>query len=138
MRIHHEGSKTRRLKRILILRCAKEWDHELREKSDMRTVIRKRYSSEFKAQAVEMLNTGRSVPEVAEELGIGNSILYRWALAATPTQLLGAAQRAEGEMSEAEELRRLRKQNARLLMENDILKKAAVILGSPPLSKPAR
>jgi transposase-like protein len=37
----------------------------------------------------------------------------------------------------AEELRRLRKQNAHLLMENDILKKAAVILGTPPPSRPA-
>jgi transposase len=105
----------------------------------MRTVIRKRYSSDFKAQAVELVNLGRSVPEVAEELGIGTSILYRWALAATPpTQLLGAAQRAGGEMSEAEELRRLRKQNAHLLMENDILKKAAIILGTPPPSRPGR
>jgi transposase len=104
----------------------------------MRTVIRKRYSNDFKAQAVEMLNTGRTVPEVAEELGIGTSILYRWALAAAPTQVLGAAQRAGGEMSEAEELRWLRQQNAHLLMENDILKKAAVILGSAPPSKPVR
>jgi transposase len=105
----------------------------------MRTVIRKRYSSDFKAQAVELVNLGRSVPEVAEELGIGTSILYRWALeAAAPTQLLGAAQRAGGEMSEAEELRRLRKQNAHLLMENDILKKAAVILGTPAPSRPGR
>jgi len=54
----------------------------------LRTVIRKRYSDDFKAQAVA--------------------------------------------------LRRLRKQNAHLLMENDILKKAAVILGTPPPSKPAR
>src|SRR4051812_37500463 len=107
------------------LRCAKKWDHELREKSDMRTVIRRRYSSDFKAQAVEMLSTGRTGPEGAEELGFGPTTLSRWALAAAPTQLRGAAQRAGGEMSEAGELRRLRKQNARLLLENDILKKAA-------------
>lgn len=29
----------------------------------MRTVIHKRYSSDFKARAVEMLNLGRSVPD---------------------------------------------------------------------------
>jgi transposase len=105
----------------------------------MRTVIRKRYSEDFKAQAVALLELGRSVPEVAEELGIGNSILYRWARAAAPApQLPGAAQRAEGEMGEAGELRRLRRQNAHLLMENDILKKAAVILGTPAPCGPAR
>jgi transposase-like protein len=41
-------------------------------------------------------------------------------------------------MGEAEELRRLRRQNAHLLMENDILKKAAVILGTPPPCGPAQ
>lgn len=106
----------------------------------MRTVIRKRYSSEFKARAVELLNLGRTVPEVAEELGIGTSILYRWALATrpAPAQLGSAAQGAEGELGAADELRRLRKEYAHLLMENDILKKAAVILGTPPPAKPAR
>lgn len=106
----------------------------------MRSVIRKRYSSEFKARAVELLELGRTVPEVAAELGIGNSILYRWALATRPAsaQLGSAAPRAEGEEGEADELRRLRKAYANLLMENDILKKAAVILGTPPPSKPAR
>jgi transposase-like protein len=54
----------------------------------MRTVIRKRYSEDFKAQAVVLLDLGRSVPEVAEELGIGNSILYRWARAAAPAPQL--------------------------------------------------
>jgi len=62
----------------------------------MRTVIRKRYSSDFKAQAVELVHLGRSVPEVAVELGIGTSILYRWAQAATaPPQFLGAAHEPE-------------------------------------------
>ncbi len=62
----------------------------------MRTVIRKRYSEDFKAQAVGLLDLGRSVPEVAEELGIGNSILYRWARAAAPApQPPGAARWAE-------------------------------------------
>lgn len=106
----------------------------------MRTVIRKRYSSDFKARAVEMLNLGKSVPEVAEEFGIGTSLLYRWAqrTAASPAQFVSAAPRAAGEQGEADELRRLREDNAQLRMENDILKKAAVILGTPPPSRSAR
>ena len=107
---------------------------------------RQRYSNDFKDRALTLVGLGRPVPEVAAELGIGTSILYRWTLAqrqgehGTPAQLGGGVQRAVGELDEAAELRRLRKENAQLLMENDILKKAAVILGThtQPQSKPAR
>ena len=57
---------------------------------------------------------------------------------APSAQLGGAVQGAAGELDEAAELRRLRKENAQLLLENDILKKAAVILGTQPQSKPVR
>lgn len=109
----------------------------------MKTVNRKRYSSDFKDRAVALVGLGRPVPEVAEELGIGESILYRWTQSqrqsaqASSAQLGGVVQRAGGELDEAAELRRLRKENARLLLENDILKKAAVILGTQPQSKAA-
>ena len=42
-------------------------------------MTRRRFTAEFKAQAVELVKLGKPVPEVAEELGIGTSILYRWA-----------------------------------------------------------
>jgi transposase-like protein len=38
--------------------------------------------------------------------------------------------RAVGERPEADDLRALRRENAQLRMENDILKKAAMILGT--------
>jgi len=110
----------------------------------MKTVKRERYSNDFKDRALAMVGLGRSVPEVAQELGIGTSILYRWTLVqrqgtqGAPAQLGGVVQRAVGELDEAAELRRLRKENAQLLLENDILKKAAVILGTQPQSRPAR
>lgn len=44
----------------------------------MREMMRKRYTAEFKAQAIELVELGKPVPAVAEELGIGSSILYRW------------------------------------------------------------
>lgn len=108
----------------------------------MKTLKRERYSNDFKDRALAMVGLGRPVAEVAQELGIGTSILYRWTLAqrqgaqGVTTQLGGGVQRAVGELDEAAELRRLRKDNARLLLENDILKKAAVILGTQPHSKP--
>jgi transposase len=105
----------------------------------MRTVLKKRYSSDFKDRAVELLNLGRSVPEVAQELGIGTGILYRWARSRGQSAQFGSADlRAGGEQGEADELRRLRQEVAHLCVENDILKKAAVILGTPPPPKPAK
>jgi transposase-like protein len=73
------------------------------------------------------------VSEVAADLGIGSSILYGWVRNdAQPARLGSAGLRAEGEEPAADELRRLRREVAHLQLENDILKKAAVILGTKP------
>ncbi len=101
----------------------------------METVSKKRYSSEFKAQAVGLVGTGKPVKDVARDLGLSEGVLYEWVRKAgpQPAQFGSAGGRAEGESSGADELRRLRRENAHLKMENDILKKAAVILGTKPL-----
>ena len=105
----------------------------------MNPVTRKRYTAEFKAQAVELVAIGKPVPEVAEELSIGTSLLYRWVgKEARPGQLGGEGHRAADQESTAAELARLRRENSHLKLENDILKKAAVILGTKPLSPLAR
>ena len=44
----------------------------------MKSASRKRYTPEFKGQAVGLVGLGKPVPEVAEELGIGSGILYAW------------------------------------------------------------
>ena len=96
----------------------------------MKLAPRKRYTAEFKAQAVELLSTGKPVSEVAEELCISSNLLYGWRHSAQGAQLGSAGARAAGECSEADELRALRRENTLLRQENDILKKAAVILGT--------
>ena len=101
----------------------------------MEPVTRKRYTAEFKAQAVELVGLGKPVSEVAEDLEIGTSLLYGWMRkGALPAQFGSEGLRAVGEEPEADELRRLRRENANLKLENDILKKAAVILGTKPQS----
>ena len=97
---------------------------------------RKRYTPEFKTQAVELLATGKPVPQLAEELQVSSNLLYNWRAGAQIPQSGSAGLCAGGARSEADELRDLRRQNTRLQMENDILKKAAVILGTrvPPSS----
>ena len=84
---------------------------------------RKRYTTEFKAQAVELLETGKPVPQVAEELCISSALLYKWRQGA---QVGSAGPRAVGEGAGADDLHALRRENALLRQENDILKKAAV------------
>ena len=77
----------------------------------MKTTLRKRYSSDFKAQIVDLFNLGKTVPQLAEEFGVGTSILYRWVRPSSsdqPAQFGSAALRAVGEVGEADELRRLR------------------------------
>jgi transposase len=103
----------------------------------MRMMARKRYTTEFKAQAVELVKLGKTVPAVAEELGIGTGILYRWVGPQEPVELFGSegqkVPHPRDEKPAADELlHRLRRENAQLKLENDILKKAAVILGTKP------
>jgi transposase len=77
---------------------------------------------------------GKPVSAVAEELEIGTSILYGWVRKnPQPGQIGSAGLRAVGEQPAADDLPRLRRENANLKLENDILKKAAIILGTRPL-----
>jgi len=99
----------------------------------MHPVTKKRYTAEFKAQAVGLVGLGKPVSAVAEDLGLSQGVLYAWVRKGSQSAELGSAGlRAVGEVPAADELRRLRRENATLKMENDILKKAAVILGTKP------
>jgi transposase len=83
---------------------------------------RRKYDADFKQQVLQMIANGRPVREVAESLGIGENLIYRW------------RRRQENKVTEGKEnasaitdqqalLRRIRE----LEMERDILKKALAI-----------
>lgn len=81
---------------------------------------RRRYTTEFKAEAVKLvLESQLSCAQAARDLGIPESVLSRW--------VHRAREVAGGGLTEAErqELRRLRRENKVLKQERDILKKAA-------------
>jgi len=85
-------------------------------------MARKKYTREFKVSAVKLVNEqGYSVPEAARSLGVDAASVRGWVQKFGSEQ--GLAPSGDGALQA--ELRRLRKENARLLMERDILKKAA-------------
>jgi len=80
------------------------------------------FPKEFREKAVRLVNEcGQSIENVAKHLGCSAESIRRWKEAATTKLDPETAQRIEQESSE---LKRLRKENVQLKMENDILKKA--------------
>jgi transposase len=89
---------------------------------------RKKYTREFKEEAVRLLNTsGKSGHDIEADLGIGSGSIYRWRrqLEAEGTQGLRAFP-GNGRPRD-EELARLRKELADVREERDILRKALAI-----------
>jgi transposase len=81
----------------------------------------KRPTPEFRREAVRLaLTSGRTRREIAEDLGVGLSTLTRWV-----SQDRDAEESFEEQPDLRAELKRLRRENAVLKQERDILKKAA-------------
>jgi len=84
---------------------------------------KRKYSREMKISAVKLVNEqGYSIVDAGKSLGVDPSNIRQW-MKKFATEA-GVAPIGAGAM--AAELRRLRKENAQLLMEREILKKAAV------------
>ena len=86
---------------------------------------RRKFDAKFKSEALEMVNSGRSVKEVSQILGIGENLLYNWRIEAQAL-LPPDNQRL---LLENEQLRKQLKQTE---TERDILKKAISILSPKP------
>jgi len=82
------------------------------------------YDRQFKMDAVNLVvNGGRSVPEVARDLGIDANRLYHWKRELTKEG--SGAFPGKGRLSpQEEELRRLRRELEQVKEDREILKKA--------------
>jgi transposase len=86
--------------------------------------VRKKYDRRFRDRAVRrVLETGRSIAQVARELGVNPGTLGNW--------VANARESLEGDSGltrdELAELKRLRAENAKLRVERDVLKRSVVL-----------
>jgi transposase len=99
---------------------------------------RRHFTDEFKRESVALLaSSGRSLGQIAGELGISPSMLRNWRNrgdgrgAGTALHRKTSASTPPSPDPTAE-ISRLRRENDRLRMERDILKKAVAIFSEPP------
>src|SRR3954447_12498953 len=84
---------------------------------------RRRFTAEFKAEAVErLLDGGKGLGEVVNELGLSTGQLSTWR---TEHLAAGSAEALARRKAEEAEMQRLKRENKRLEEENQILRKAA-------------
>ncbi|MBP5575459.1 MAG: transposase [Treponema sp.] len=85
---------------------------------------RRTFTEEFKKRMVELYNAGKSRTEIVKEYDLTPSALDRWISRINRT---GSSREKDNRTAEENELIELRKENVRLRLENEILKKAALI-----------
>lgn len=92
---------------------------------------RKKYTKEFKIEAVRLLRTsGKSQSKIEEELGIGSGCLSRWKKKYAEDG--EEAFPGHGRLTpDKERIRQLERENEILRQERDILKKAVTIFTHP-------
>ena len=87
------------------------------------------FTTEFKAEAVRIARERGSVGRAAKELSLTETSLREWVKRAEDGTL---AKGGSLELSEQEELKRLRREVKTLRMERDFLKKAAAFFAREP------
>ena len=87
---------------------------------------RRTFTPEFKHQLVQLYKNGKYKCDITKECDVGYSTLDKWMQQEANS---GSFKEKDSLTPEQQELTKLRKQNQQLLMENDILKQAALILG---------
>lgn len=92
---------------------------------------RRKFTPEYKAEAVDLvISSGRSVAEIARDLGINEGTLGNWVNMAKKR---GEVKDKSLDIDERARLKELEDENRRLKMEREILKKAAAWFASQNL-----
>ncbi len=94
-------------------------------------VTRKVYPEEFKREAVRLATERGNVSQVARDLGIADTLLFRWKKRWETTPAKERPFPGQGNARD-EEVTKLQRENARLREEVEILKKAVGIVTNQP------
>jgi transposase len=85
----------------------------------------RKFDEDFKQGAVRLvLETGKPIAQVARELGVNEGTLGNWCATVRRQQESGTGALSETERAE---LARLRKENAELRMQRDVLKRSVAL-----------
>jgi transposase len=97
---------------------------------------RKTYTEDFKKMIIEVYNTGKPIKEICEEYGVSTASLNNWinqvipkeTISKKPVLISNKAKNNElKDKNDAEEISKLKKENEKIKMELEILKKAIAI-----------
>lgn len=81
----------------------------------------RKYSDDFKREAVRKIHEGQSVASLSRELGVSEGVLHNW-----------KKKEFEGATEIEKEVIELRRKLREVEMERDILKKAAIYFAKDP------
>lgn len=90
-----------------------------------KVVIRRKFDDELKNEIIRMLNSGRNVKEISQTFDIAENVLYRWKTDQNMKQKTKSNEdKNDFTLRIIAENEQLKKENARVTEERDILKKA--------------
>jgi transposase len=90
---------------------------------------RRKFTDEFKMNAVQLVfDNGYSCTEVARRSNVNHTNVARWVRESRDQSDVAAESNTQRDLEA--EVKKLRKENQRLLMERDILKKAAAFFAN--------
>jgi transposase len=89
----------------------------------------RKYDADFKKEVLKMIESGRSVPDISQSLGIGSNLIYTWIKRSKSSS--GDTKFTGTVLTLDEEKLTMHKRIKELEMERDILKKALGIFSRP-------
>ena len=97
---------------------------------------KKTYTEDFKKMIIEVYNTGKPIKEICEEYGLSTTSLNNWINQVQPKEKISKKpiittnknkNNERKDSKDAEEISKLKKENEKIKMELEILKKAIAI-----------